>query len=304
MRVLVLGAGGETGGPATGAVRTLVAATVPSIREVGSNRLATAPRQRSPRESEDDRQALVLTMEMTAMYHATTPFPGRAARAGLWALPLYGVLLGLSTLTHQPAVEQFDAYARYVTTDVFLVSHLAASILGAGVAVLGAVAVTAFLTSGRESRLAVIGLVLTTLSNVFLAATFGSAAFVQPGIGRAHLAGTPGMPELNDDTAYGGTFVATALTATFFLVVSAVVLGTAIARSHPSLRRHGVAYAVLLPAFALSGFFLQSVQAIAGFALAAATAALAVHLPRLVGRPTSTGRQRPPVLSSNSSIER
>ena len=238
------------------------------------------------------------------MYLAATPFPGRPARIGLWALPLYGVLLGLSTLTHQPAVEHFDEYARYVTTDVFLVSHLAASILGAGVAVLGAVALTFFLIQGRAARLAVVGLVLTTLTNVFLAATFGSAAFVQPGIGRAHLAGTPGMPELNDDTAYGGAFVATALTATFFLVVAAVVLGTAVARTHPALRRHGVAYAVLLPAFALSGFLLPPVQALAGFALAAATAALAVRLPQVVGRGSSTGGQQSPVLPSRSSVER
>lgn len=237
------------------------------------------------------------------MHSTTTPFPGRLARIGLWALPLYGVLLGLSTLTHQPAVEQFDAYARYVTTDVFLVSHLAASILGAGVAVLGAVALTAFLVHGRGAREAMVGLVLTTLSNVFLAATFGSAAFVQPGIGRAHLAGTPGMPELNGDTAYGGAFVATALTATSFLVVSALVLGTAIARTHPALRRHGLAYAVLLPAFALSGFFLQSLQSVAGFALAAATAALAVQLPRVVGGAASTDGQRSPVPSSSSSVE-
>jgi hypothetical protein len=243
-------------------------------------------------------------MEVTAMQEPATPFPGRLARIGLWALPLYGVLLGLSTLTHQPAVEQFDAYARYVTTDVFLVSHLAASILGAAVAVLGAVALTAFLVHGRAARLAVVGLVLTTVTNVFLAAAFGNAAFVQPGIGRAHLAGTPGMPELNGDTAYGGALVATALTATFLLVVSAVVLGTAVARTHPAVRRHGVAYAVLLPAFAFSGFFLQPVQPFAGFAMAAATAALAVQLPQVVGRASSTGGQRSPVPSSNSPVER
>jgi hypothetical protein len=55
---------------------------------------------------------------------ATAPGVGRAARVGLWALPLYGLLLGLSTLTHQPSVDDFDAYARYVTTDVFLVSRV------------------------------------------------------------------------------------------------------------------------------------------------------------------------------------
>jgi len=86
-----------------------------------------------------------------------------------------------------------------------------------------------------------------------MAAAFGSATFVQPGIGRAHLAGVPGMPAINADTAYGPTFFATALTSTFFLAVAAAVLGTAIARTSTRLRWHGSAYAVLIPAFAPVG---------------------------------------------------
>ena len=204
----------------------------------------------------------------------------RAARIGLWLLPVYGILLGLSTLTHQPPIEDFDAYARYVTTDVFLVSHLGASIFGAALAVLGVVAVTTYLVSGRSARLAVAGLVLTTIANIFLSAAFGSAAFVQPGIGRAYLAGVDGMPALNADTAYGPALGATALSATLLFVVSAVVLGIAIARTHRRLRAVGVAYAVLLPVFAISGFLLSAVQSAAGFAVAIATAVLAVQLPR------------------------
>ncbi|WP_433729771.1 hypothetical protein ACQP2Y_18315 [Actinoplanes sp. CA-051413] len=203
-------------------------------------------------------------------------------RAGLWALPAYGVLLGLSTVTHQPSVDDFDAYARYVTTDVFLVSHLGASVLGTSLAVLGATAVTALLVHGRAARAAIAGLVLTVLANVFLAAAFGSAAFVQPGIGRAHLDGVAGMPDLNADTAYGPALFATALSATFLLIVAAVVLGTAIARTSRQLRWYGVGYAVLIAVFALSGFFLQPVQPWSGFALAAVTAALAMRLPRIV----------------------
>ena len=204
----------------------------------------------------------------------------RAARIGLWLLPVYGILLGLSTLTHQPPIEDFDAYARYITTDVFLVSHLGASIFGAALAVLGVVAVTAYLVSGRSARLAVAGLVLTTIANIFLSAAFGSAAFVQPGIGRAYLAGVEGMPALNADTAYGPALGATALSATLLFVVSAVVLGIAIARTHRRLRAVGVAYAALLPVFAISGFLLSAVQSAAGFAVAIATAVLAVQLPR------------------------
>jgi hypothetical protein len=211
-------------------------------------------------------------------------------RAGLWALPAYGVLLGLSTMTHQPSVDDFDAYARYVTTEVFLVSHLGASILGAGLAVLGTTAVTALLVHGRAARAAITGLVLTVLANVYLAAAFGSAAFVQPGIGRAHLDGVAGMPELNADTAYGPALFATALSATFLLIVAAVVLGTAIARTSRPLRWYGVGYAVLIAVFALSGFLLPPVQPWSGFALAAVTAALALRLPRTVSTVVRTGR--------------
>jgi hypothetical protein len=204
-----------------------------------------------------------------------------AVRAGLWALPGYGVLLGLSTVTHQPPVDDFEAYARYVSTDVFLVSHLGASIFGAALAILGAVAVTAYLVRGRAARLAVAGMVLTTVTNVFMAAAFGSAAFVQPGIGRAYLDGVAGMPAVNADTAYGPALIATALTSTAFFIISAIVLGAAIARTDRRLRWHGIAYAVFLVLFAGPGFVFGVLQPIAGFALASTTAALAVRLPRL-----------------------
>ena len=65
------------------------------------------------------------------------------------------------------------------------------------------------------------------------------------------------------------------------LIVSAIVLGTAIARTNARLRWHGIAYALLIPAFALTGFLVQPVQPFTGFALAAATAALAVRLPQV-----------------------
>jgi hypothetical protein len=219
---------------------------------------------------------------MIAMSAVTAgSFAGRAARYGLWALPVYGVLLGLSVITHEPSRDDFDAYARYVTTDVFVVSHLGASIFGAAAAIIGVVAVTAFVVTGRAARLAVTGLALTAFSQVFMAAAFGGAVFVQPGIGRAHLAGIDGMPALNSDTAYGAARFATALGATFLLIVSAVVVGIAVARTSLQLRSLGTAYAVLLPVFAISGFALQPLQPFAGFTFAAATALLAVRLPHV-----------------------
>ena len=41
-------------------------------------------------------------------------------RWGLWALPVWSILLFLSTLTHQPDPEtEFGEFARYVTTTQF-----------------------------------------------------------------------------------------------------------------------------------------------------------------------------------------
>jgi hypothetical protein len=48
----------------------------------------------------------------------------------------------------------------------------------AGLAILGAIAVTAFLVRGRAARTAVVGLPLTTITNVFTSTASGSAAFV------------------------------------------------------------------------------------------------------------------------------
>src|SRR5690348_15894789 len=210
-----------------------------------------------------------------------------AVRAGLWSLPVYGMLLGLSTVTHQPPVSDFAAYAHYVSTDVFLISHLGASIFGAALAILGAVGVTAYLVRGRAARLAVIGMALTTVTNVFMAAAFGSAAFVQTGIGRTYLNGVDGMTALNADTAYGPALTTTALTSTAFFVMSAIVLGTAIARTHRALRWYGIAYGTSLVVFAGPGILYGVLQPVAGFALAAVTAALAVRLPRVPIGPTS-----------------
>ena len=61
------------------------------------------------------------------------PPVGRMVRLGLWALPVWAVLLFYSTLSHQPPPQaQFAAWARYVTTPEFLASHLIGSIAHTG----------------------------------------------------------------------------------------------------------------------------------------------------------------------------
>ena len=59
------------------------------------------------------------------------------AGKGIWLLPAFGLLLALSTIRQQPPVQtDFEGYARFVTTGEFLISHLAASIGGAALAIL------------------------------------------------------------------------------------------------------------------------------------------------------------------------
>ncbi len=79
----------------------------------------------------------------------------RWARRWVWLLPMWGVLLALSTLTHQPDYDaDFEGYADYITTTGFLLSHLLASIGGAVLAVIGAVALAVALASRPAVRTA------------------------------------------------------------------------------------------------------------------------------------------------------
>ena len=51
---------------------------------------------------------------------ASNTSEARFARIGLWLIPLYGALLALGTITHQPDYDtDFQAYAEYITTDRF-----------------------------------------------------------------------------------------------------------------------------------------------------------------------------------------
>ena len=134
----------------------------------------------------------------------------RAARIGLWLLPAYGILLGLGTLTHQPPIEDFDAYARYITTDVFLIVPSGRALrCGPGCAGRGCrycIPGTWSRSSTRRS-----GPSSDDDREHLLVRGIRQRGVVQPGIGRAHLAGVPGMPALNADTAYGPALGATAL---------------------------------------------------------------------------------------------
>ncbi|TDO45104.1 hypothetical protein EV643_114249 [Kribbella sp. VKM Ac-2527] len=197
---------------------------------------------------------------------------------GVWALPVYAVLLGLSTLTQQPDyATDFEAYAAYVTTNTFLVSHLVASIAGAAVGIVGVVSLAAVLIgSGARSGRILIGAVLSIAGNVANTALFGVAAFAQPAIGRAYRAGEEYAVALNADV-YGPELIATAVTGLALFIAGAVLLGTATARVD-GLRASGITYAASLTIFVVANFTIPILQPVMAAALTIATLAMARRL--------------------------
>jgi hypothetical protein len=175
----------------------------------------------------------------------------RYAQAGLWALPVYGLVNLIGTITSQPDYKtDFPAYARYVSTTPFLVSHLAASILGTGIGLLGFAALFIYLASGRRSGVALAGFVTTMLGNMALVALFGVAAFAQPAIGKAFLAGHRDVIALNS-SVYGTPLNTTAVAGLVLFFAGAVLFAIAIWGSESLPRAAGIVFAVAVPIFAI-----------------------------------------------------
>ena len=198
------------------------------------------------------------------------------ARRGLWALPVWAVLLFLATLTHQPAYQtDFTAWSRYVTTDLFLVSHLIGSILGAGIGLLGFVALSVALAVQDAPRLALWGLAISTLGTVLTTAVFGVAAFAQPAIGRAYLGGVTAVDPLYHDVN-GPPLLTAAGVGVLLLSAATVLYGIAVARTGLAPPLAGLAFALGGPLFAIVGVILANiVQSIGAALLVVATAWIA-----------------------------
>jgi len=202
------------------------------------------------------------------------PPVGRMVRLGLWALPVWAVLLFYSTLSHQPPPQtQFAAWSRYVTTPEFLASHLIGSIVGAAIGILGMVALAVFLAGHRRPRAAVWGLVTGVLGSTLVTAIFGIAVFAQPAIGRDYLAGhTAAAHAMYYAAAQGAWLVATAFTGAALVAASLVIFGVAAAQTDPLPRLAGIGLAVGGPLFAVIGVALDNfVESIACAMLIACT---------------------------------
>lgn len=214
-------------------------------------------------------------MPVVAVHAALEKHLARAA----WALPLSGVLLIIGTLTHQPdASTDFPAYARYLTMGTFLASHLVASIFGAALAIVGTVSVAGLvvLRTQHPGRM-LLGTALSVAGHVLNTALFGVAAFAQPAIGHAYQDGVEQAVAWNSDV-YGPELGATAAVSLLFWTAGAVLVGRALRRSSPPLRGAGLAYAITLPVFFVSGLAGGPVQPVVGALFTAAAVVIVLRL--------------------------
>jgi len=146
----------------------------------------------------------------------------------------------LATLSHQPSFQtDFPGYARYVTTPQFLLSHLVGSILGAALGVLGLVALFVVLTRRGIPRLALGALISSVLGTMLITSVFGVAAFAQPAIGQAYLAGQTEAAIAMNQEIYGPALVATALPGLVLFTLGIVLFGVAVTRA-PDAEARGV----------------------------------------------------------------
>ena len=84
---------------------------------------------------------------------------------GLLGLPLYGALTFWSSLDPQPDPNtQYEAFARFVTTDHYVLSHLLGSILGLILAIFGTFALGAYLASSRAGRMGLVAMAIAVLA--------------------------------------------------------------------------------------------------------------------------------------------
>src|SRR5829696_9513168 len=162
------------------------------------------------------------------MSMSTTSASAAWIKTGLAALPLYGLILGFTTRKPQPdQVVDPEGWAQFVSTPSYLVEHIASSVLGAVLVILGTLALGAFLTRSRAPRLALSGTVLAVAGQTLFLVPGTISTFATPAIGAAYLGGNRGVMAL----VFSPVLTLITGVALLLAVAGNVVLGVAIWRS-------------------------------------------------------------------------
>jgi hypothetical protein len=172
------------------------------------------------------------------------------ARIGLFALPVYGVLLAAGTLRPQPDPgTDPSGWARFVSAPEYLVQHALSNVVGAVLVILGTVALGAILAAGRAPRWALTGMVLSLVGQVLLMVPGVISTFATPAIGAAYLAGSSDVLTLQFPPALTLTFGSALL----LTVAGSVAVAVAVWRSRLLPRWAGVVWAAAAVTFYLAG---------------------------------------------------
>jgi hypothetical protein len=163
---------------------------------------------------------------------------------GLLGLPLYGALSFYSSLDPQPDPNtHYDAWARYVTTDHYVLSHLLASDLGLILAIFGTFALGSYLAASRAGRMGLVAMAIAVFGSALFLLVGGVSTFSSPEQGQMHLQGVEGyreMPTILAETMMMATFGVSFL----LMLVGNVLLGVAVWRSGVLPRWAGALWAV------------------------------------------------------------
>ena len=159
------------------------------------------------------------------------PNTARWIGIGLLGLPLYGALTFFSSFDPQPDPStQLEAWARYVTTNGYVLKHLFLSDLGIIFVTFGTFALGAYLTRSRAGGMGLWAMVIAVFGQALFLLIGGVSTFASPEEGQAILAGMEEIDNLPTSLA------SNAQTATFGVsvllgLVGNVLLGVAVWRS-------------------------------------------------------------------------
>lgn len=174
-------------------------------------------------------------------------------RVGLFALPVYGLLIAYSTLKPQPdQVADPEGWARFVSSTSYLVSHVLGNVLGTALVIFGTFALGALLATSRAPRLGLWGMVLSITGYLLFTIPGVISTFATPPIGAAYLAGNREVMSLE----FSPILTLITLLALLLAVIGNGLLSIAIWRSGILPRWAGVIWAAATLIFYVLGFAL------------------------------------------------
>lgn len=174
--------------------------------------------------------------------------------AGLFALPIYGLLTFATTFDAQPdQAKHPEAWARYVSGTFYLVTHMLAATGGTILAIFGVFALGAYLAGTRAGRLGLAAMVTAAAGHALLMVPAVISTFATPAIAEAYLAGMKGVIT---GVEFHPAMMVMYLLGLLLAFVGNVLLGVAVWRSGTLPKWSGAIWATSIPTFYLLGALL------------------------------------------------